>query len=180
MALSENYIIQNDTLKNIADAIREKTGGSEKLSPSDMATEIGKITVGSSTFTLKYVILNIAGIITDSAQGEWYYYTAPINDYVNGNNYMLVFDYRGRTSGSYSRCAYSPALTNNNNIYYFLTSYDGGIISISSSYNRYNGFFGGYYTGMRGEIHDNRILIRKDNTNIQVANKGLLIYAEAA
>lgn len=70
MALSENYIIQNDTLKNIADAIREKTGGSEKLSPSDMATEIGNITIGPSTFKLKCVALDIAGKITDSAQGE--------------------------------------------------------------------------------------------------------------
>ena len=134
MSKSENYIIQNSTLVDIADAIREKTGSSEKLSPSDMATEIGKITVGSSTFTLKYVILNIAGKGTDSAQGEWYYYTASIKDYVNGNNYMLVFNYKGRSSGSYSRCAYSPALTNDNNIYYFSTPDDDtdGIKNISS------------------------------------------------
>ena len=177
MALSENYIIQNSTLVDIADAIREKTGSSERLSPSDMATEIGKITVGSSTFTLKYVILDIAGKITDSAQGEWYYYTEPITNYVNGNNYMLVFDYRGGTSGSYNRCAYSPALTNDNGIYYFQTSIgSNGIRNLSSSSN---GFFGDSYMGMRGEIHDNRIFIRRNNTNIQVNNRGLLIYAEA-
>lgn len=179
MALSENYIIQNNTLKDIADAIREKTGSSEKLSPSDMATEIGKITVGSSTFTLKYVILNITGKVTDSAQGEWYYYTAPINDYVNGNNYMLVFDFKGKDYGEYSRCAYSPALTNDNDIYYFSKSY-GGIQVISSGWTSNNGFFGGSYTGMRGEIHDNRIFIRKDTSSLIVANKGLLIYAGAA
>lgn len=181
MALSENYIIQNNTLKDIADAIREKTGSSEKLSPSDMATEIGKITVGSSTFTLKYVILNIAGKVMDRAKGEWYYYTAPIKDYVNGNNYMLVFDFRSRDFSDYSRCAYSPALTNNNDIYYFPTSYGtDGIEDISSSWSSNNGFFRGSYTGLRGEIHDNRIFIRKDADNIQVARSGLLIYAEAA
>ena len=70
MSKSENYIIQNSTLVDIADAIREKTGSSEKLSPSDMVTEIGKIAVGSSTFTLKYVIVSIAGRVTDRANDE--------------------------------------------------------------------------------------------------------------
>lgn len=177
MALSENYIIQNNTLKDIADAIREKTGSSEKLSPSDMATEIGKITVGSSTFTLKYVRLNIYGKVTDSAKGEWYYYTESIKDYVNGNNYMLVFDYKTNSWSDSSRCAYSPVLTNDNNIYYFTKGDGNGIENISSSSH---GFFGGYYTGMRGEIHDNSIFIRRDSTNIQIGRYGLLIYAEAA
>ena len=65
-----SLIIQSETLEDIADAIRTKTGGSSPMTPAQMATEIGNITIGSSTFVLKYVVLDIAGKITDSAQGE--------------------------------------------------------------------------------------------------------------
>lgn len=40
------YLIQGDTLTGIADAIREKTGGTLPILASDMAAEISKITTG--------------------------------------------------------------------------------------------------------------------------------------
>lgn len=41
-----NYIIQGETLTGIADAIREKTGGTDQLSPSAMASAIAGIQAG--------------------------------------------------------------------------------------------------------------------------------------
>ena len=42
-----DYLIQDSTLLNIANAIREKTGKSDDINVSDMASEIASITVGS-------------------------------------------------------------------------------------------------------------------------------------
>lgn len=41
-----NYLIQDKTLTDIADAIRAKTGGAEKLAPGDMPKEIAGIETG--------------------------------------------------------------------------------------------------------------------------------------
>jgi hypothetical protein len=41
------YVIDSTTLNGIADSIREKTGGSDAIDPSDMANEILSITSGS-------------------------------------------------------------------------------------------------------------------------------------
>ena len=179
MALSENYIIQNSTLVDIADAIREKTGSSERLSPSDMVTEIGKIAVGSSTFTLKYVIVSIAGRVTDSANGEWYYYTQVVDQYIKGNNFMLIFDLKS-SGNSYTRCEYCPGLTGSTIYDFYTTGKSNGITTLTNGATTTTGFFGNSYSGMRGETHDNRIFIRKNTNAITVAPKGLLIYAEAA
>lgn len=40
------YIIQGQTLTDIADAIRDKTGGSSAMTPAEMVTEIGSIQTG--------------------------------------------------------------------------------------------------------------------------------------
>ena len=37
------YLIQDTTLTAIADAIREKTGGTDQMTPEQMATEISNI-----------------------------------------------------------------------------------------------------------------------------------------
>ena len=42
------YLIQDTTLTAIADAIREKTGGTDQMTPEQMALEISAITTGSS------------------------------------------------------------------------------------------------------------------------------------
>lgn len=41
-----NYLIQSETLANIADAIREKTGSTDQLSPTAMASAIAGIQAG--------------------------------------------------------------------------------------------------------------------------------------
>jgi len=40
------YLIQDSTLEDIADAIRAKTGGSSAMTPAEMVTEIGTIQTG--------------------------------------------------------------------------------------------------------------------------------------
>ena len=52
------YLIQDSTLKDIADAIRAKTGGSSAMMPTEMATAIGTISGGGS---LPSVISKIDG-----------------------------------------------------------------------------------------------------------------------
>jgi hypothetical protein len=47
------YRIQSETLEGIADAIREKTGGSALIAPEDMATEIASISGGGSGYEWK-------------------------------------------------------------------------------------------------------------------------------
>ena len=43
-----NYIIQGETLTDIADAIRNKKGSNNLIDAADMATEIDSIPTGSS------------------------------------------------------------------------------------------------------------------------------------
>ena len=43
------YVIEDTTLTNMADAIREKTGGTEPITPSNFATEIAGIQSGGDT-----------------------------------------------------------------------------------------------------------------------------------
>lgn len=47
----------NETMNEIADAIREKTGKSELIKPVDFATEIKGITAGGSTTEYEYFAL---------------------------------------------------------------------------------------------------------------------------
>lgn len=44
-----NYLIEQETLTNIANSIREKTGDKNTLSPSEMATAISSISAGADT-----------------------------------------------------------------------------------------------------------------------------------
>lgn len=55
-------LINENTLKNMADSIRTKTGSTEKLKPSDMVTDINSLYIGSDTrdanATAKDLLLN--------------------------------------------------------------------------------------------------------------------------
>ena len=55
-------LISESTLKDMADSIREKTGSTEKLKPSDMVTDINSLYIGSDTrdanATAKDLLLN--------------------------------------------------------------------------------------------------------------------------
>lgn len=48
----------NETMNEIADAIREKTGKSELIKPVDFATEIKGITAGGCEFTPEYYLFD--------------------------------------------------------------------------------------------------------------------------
>ena len=50
------YVIEDTTLNNTADAIREKTGKTDKITPSNFATEIASIESGSKV--TKGIIIN--------------------------------------------------------------------------------------------------------------------------
>ena len=57
------YLIQKTTLTSIADAIREKTGTTGTIKPTEMASKIGEISVGGGGFdtsdpnTSKYIYM---------------------------------------------------------------------------------------------------------------------------
>ena len=48
-----DYLIHDSTLEDIADAIRNKTGGSSLIAPEDMSTEIASISGGGSSYEMK-------------------------------------------------------------------------------------------------------------------------------
>ena len=54
------YSIESTTLTNIADAIREKTGGNEEIKVEDMAGKIGEIS-GGSVETCTVTVINTTG-----------------------------------------------------------------------------------------------------------------------
>ena len=55
------WIIQSQTLTDIADAIRAKTGSAAEIQVSDLATEISNIPTGGDPFT----IIKIEGLLTN-------------------------------------------------------------------------------------------------------------------
>ena len=52
------YVIEDTTLNNTANAIREKTGKTDKITPSNFATEIASIETGGSSTVTKGIIVN--------------------------------------------------------------------------------------------------------------------------
>jgi len=118
MALSENYIIQNSTLVDIADAIREKTGSSEKLSPSDMATEIEAL--GSGTATIKVAVRPMSRS-TRKVNGKWRIYANLPNDFDDNSQIIMFFFHRASYSGG-TPAYYVYAPFYDNNIYKMNTS----------------------------------------------------------
>ncbi len=78
------YVIEDTTLTNIANAIREKTGGTEQITPSNFATEIAGIqSGGNSTITSGFIVnewdtngnpvdISLVGMTT---VGQYYFYT---------------------------------------------------------------------------------------------------------
>lgn len=60
---TQTYIIEGSTLTNIADAIRGKTGGTDQLTPTQMATEIESLEVGGGNTDIEDGLVN--GSITE-------------------------------------------------------------------------------------------------------------------
>lgn len=70
------YLIQDTTLAGIADAIRTKTGGTDAILVSDMASQIEGITVGSSGGTVE----GVHYVTFMSHDGATVLYTRPVAD----------------------------------------------------------------------------------------------------
>lgn len=62
------YLIQSETLEDIADAIRSKTGGSALIAPEDMADEIESIQTGGMTTHTGEVTVVGSGITSVTIQ----------------------------------------------------------------------------------------------------------------
>ncbi len=88
------YIIEDTTLKNIADAIRDKNGESQQYTPEEMVTKIEEIETGGgsggSGYSIEYINGGVVGkeekFMQDIENGVW----------INGNylfNENTAFDY---------------------------------------------------------------------------------------
>jgi len=73
------YIIQDTSLKNIADAIRAKTGDTDQMTPAQMATEIGNIETGITPAGTKQVSVSQNGTVLED-----------VYDYANVNISVAV------------------------------------------------------------------------------------------
>lgn len=91
------YVIEDTTLTNTANAIREKTGGTEPITPSNFATEIEGIQSGGSTVT--------KGLVINEYDEEGYPIDASIIGITELPSYFL-YSYTGRTSGNYTKYGY--------------------------------------------------------------------------
>jgi hypothetical protein len=81
--------IEDTTLVAIGDAIREKTGSSDKLSPLDMPSAIGGITTGGGGGLTEWTI---------KAEGNGSTYSHPttnntLNEYLDGKSFTINTDY---------------------------------------------------------------------------------------
>ena len=85
-----DYLIQSETLDDIADAINAKTGGSSAMTPAEMVTAIGSISGGGGGFSLL-----ASGSYTLASQGA----TVRIPVSFSGNPINVFVIYRGDGTG---------------------------------------------------------------------------------
>ena len=71
-----NVFIQDSTMSAIGDAIRAKTGGTNKILPANMATEIAAIETGSDIQLIEG--MEIAAIFPRSSFGILKFLKAPL------------------------------------------------------------------------------------------------------
>lgn len=85
------YVIDDSTLSSIADAIRAKTGGSDPIAVTDMATQIGSITGGGSSGE---VILEKQSVQTtyNSTFSMYTDFVAAPNPIVADETYKIIWD----------------------------------------------------------------------------------------
>lgn len=84
------YLIQSETLDDIADAINAKTGGSSAMTPAQMVTAIGSISGGGGGFSLL-----ASGSYMLASQGS--YVRIPVS--LSGNPINVFVIYRGDGTG---------------------------------------------------------------------------------
>lgn len=85
------WFIDESTLTDIADAIREKKGTSDLLDPANFAEEIGGITGGSSAMPIKVSSeAEMNALLETAPVGAVYKYVGITTDtYENGGLYLL-------------------------------------------------------------------------------------------
>ena len=90
------YLIQSETLDDIADAINAKTGGSSAMTPAEMVTAIGSISGGGGrtgefthldTFELQE---NVASLQIDISDYDFKEYVIKVNATGTGADYLYV------------------------------------------------------------------------------------------
>lgn len=90
------YLIQGETLTNIADAIREKKGTSDVILVSAFADEISTIETGGGGGGGNMLTANteeeMLALITEENIGQFIYYNGVTGTYVNGEYYKVVED----------------------------------------------------------------------------------------
>ena len=83
------YVIEDTTLNNTANAIREKTGKTDKITPSNFATEISSIESGSKV---------TKGIVINECDENGYATDVSIVGMTNIPNYYIGTDYTNKRS----------------------------------------------------------------------------------
>ena len=103
-----NYIIQDTTLTNIADAIRNKTGATSTLTPAQMVAAINSLSSGgiltvkqfTDTDSSNPTIIRANGeyydVDTELPVGQWFVFIFTVKDRdgtsTNRNTYVLIYD----------------------------------------------------------------------------------------
>lgn len=102
-----NYIIQDTTLTNIADAIRSKTGATSTLTPAQMVAAINSLSAGGILAVKQYTDTDSSNptIIrageyyefdTELPVGQWFVFVFTVKDRgntsTNRNTYVLIYD----------------------------------------------------------------------------------------
>lgn len=109
------YLIQSETLDDIADAINAKTGGSSAMTPAEMVTAIGTISGGGGG-GLPLLLEDTITVTDDTRENSNYTITSFIDEFVtNADNVQsgtcaAVCFYIENTSTANSRGVYASAI----------------------------------------------------------------------
>lgn len=102
-----NYIIQDTTLTNIADAIRNKTGATSTLTPAQMVAAINSLSSGGILTRKQFTDTDSSNptiirageyyeVDTELPTGQWFIFVFTVRDRgnssTNRNTYVLIYD----------------------------------------------------------------------------------------
>lgn len=121
-----NYIIQDTTLTNIADAIRSKTGTTATLTPAQMAAAINSLSSGGTLAVKQFTDTDSSNPTTIRANGEYYDVDTELPV---GQWFVFVFTVKDRDGTSTNRNTY--VLIYDGSSMYTL-SYNGGLTKTGS------------------------------------------------
>lgn len=106
-AIDTVFSIKKGTLMTMANAVREKIGSSEKMTPHEMIDEIQGIAVGDASYDEGFA---------DGKQAEYDAFWDAFQNYGNPKNYGYVFAYDAFTDETYNpkypiNCTYAVAMS---------------------------------------------------------------------